>query len=120
MYACIMYDVSQLCIVLLHMNEEHFLTSLHAGIATCSIMRLRWRTWHAFVSLADAQGGCIQLVQQGVAVQELVQALEAILHTGSAISFQVMHACLFAACRTYGEMACDWRALQWLGQLSLH
>lgn len=76
------------------MNEEHFLTSLHAGIATCSIMRLRWRTWHAFVSLADAQGGCIQLVQQGVAVQELVQALEAILHTGSAINFQVMHACL--------------------------
>ena len=94
------------------MNEEHFLTSLPAGIATCSIMRLRWRTWHAFVSLADAQGGCIQLVQQGVAVQELVQALEAILHTGSAINFQIMHACLFAACRTYMEMECDWRALQ--------
>ena len=42
-------------------------------------------------------------MQQGVAVQELVQALEAILHTGSAINFQGLHACLFAVCRMYGD-----------------
>ncbi len=36
-------------------------------------------TWHAFVSLADAEGSCIQSMQQRVAVQELIQALEAVL-----------------------------------------
>ena len=36
-------------------------------------------TWHAFVSLADAESSCIQSMQQRVAVQKLIQALKAIL-----------------------------------------
>ena len=36
-------------------------------------------TWHALVCLADTEGGCIQGMQQRLAVQQLVQALEALL-----------------------------------------
>ena len=43
-----------------------------------------WRTRHAFITRADAERGHVQGEQQGITVQELVQALEAFLAHGGA------------------------------------